>query len=108
MYSQELLDKVEAYEVMVDGAKVLLKIRAVDRYKRSSTFDAFMYREFANEMKESQSFLKDTVDKNALADLDAAIRENEQDMEQTMKKRRKLWFSHYRMKKLPILSWTCT
>ncbi|KAL5816467.1 hypothetical protein ACOSQ3_024845 [Xanthoceras sorbifolium] len=59
--------------------------KARDKYEKSSPFDAFMYQEFDNGMKESQSFLKDTMDQNI-----------------GMRLCRR-WLAYYRMKKLSIL-----
>ncbi|KAL5843089.1 hypothetical protein ACOSQ3_013692 [Xanthoceras sorbifolium] len=60
----------------MDGAKVELEIQAMDQYKRSSAFDAFMYQEFANRMKESHSFLEGLVDLKPLENFDVAALKN--------------------------------
>ncbi|KAL5750688.1 hypothetical protein ACOSP7_025291 [Xanthoceras sorbifolium] len=60
----------------MEGAKVEMEIKAVDRYKNSPTFDSFMHWEFRNSMKECQSFLQPLADKKVLEDLYAAIANN--------------------------------
>ncbi|KAL5798688.1 hypothetical protein ACOSQ2_003508 [Xanthoceras sorbifolium] len=61
-----------------------MEIRAVDRYKNSPAFNAFMHREFRNAMKEYQTFLQPLVDKK-------------------LSKSRKTWRAHCRKKRIPIL-----
>ncbi|KAL5756875.1 hypothetical protein ACOSQ2_021621 [Xanthoceras sorbifolium] len=43
---QELLDKIEAYEVTMKGAGVEMETRVVNRYKRSPTFDYFIHQTY--------------------------------------------------------------
>ncbi|KAL5763239.1 hypothetical protein ACOSP7_019503 [Xanthoceras sorbifolium] len=88
---------------MLEGAKIEMEIRAMDHYKDSLAFDAFMHRKFRNGLKECQSFLQDMVNKETLVKLDAAIQNNAKMREQTQRKLRKQWRAHCRMKKLTIL-----
>ncbi|KAL5819387.1 hypothetical protein ACOSQ4_023229 [Xanthoceras sorbifolium] len=64
--NQELNNKVDSFKYLMDGAKIEMKIRAVDRYKSSLAFDAFMHWKFRNGMKECQSFLQPVADKKVL------------------------------------------
>ncbi|KAL5794111.1 hypothetical protein ACOSP7_002705 [Xanthoceras sorbifolium] len=81
---RELLDKIEAYKVTMEVARIKLEIRAVDRYKRSPTFDGFMHQEYMNGMRESYTFFKDDVVPELL-------------------EKRKLWWAYCRMMKLHLL-----
>ncbi|KAL5837529.1 hypothetical protein ACOSQ3_014698 [Xanthoceras sorbifolium] len=95
---QELLDKIEAYKVTMDGALMELEIRAVDRYKmsglcsivRSPTFDGVMHQEYANRMRESYTFLKDNVAPALLGKLENAILVNKNE-------------AHCQIMRLPLL-----
>ncbi|KAL5760826.1 hypothetical protein ACOSP7_019314 [Xanthoceras sorbifolium] len=66
-HRQELLGKIEAYEVTIEGAR------------RSPAFDGFMHQEYVNEMKEIHAFFKDDVVPKLLQKLEKAILENEKD-----------------------------
>ncbi|KAL5781290.1 hypothetical protein ACOSP7_006319 [Xanthoceras sorbifolium] len=67
----------------MEGAKVELEIGAVDYYKRSLVFNAFMYLKFENGMKECESLLEGMVDKDSLAHLKVVIRKNQKQGEET-------------------------
>ncbi|KAL5797899.1 hypothetical protein ACOSQ2_002719 [Xanthoceras sorbifolium] len=100
---RELLDKIEAYKVTMEVARTKLEIRAVDRYKRSPTFDGFMHQEYMNGMRESYTFFKDDVVPELLEYLDITIILNENKGKETLARKRKLWWAYCRMMKLSLL-----
>ncbi|KAL5760941.1 hypothetical protein ACOSQ2_019779 [Xanthoceras sorbifolium] len=83
---QELLDVIDAYEVTMEGARIEMEIRSLDRYKRSPTFDGFMYHEYVNGIRESCAFLKDNVAQELLESIDKAILKNEITGKRTLKR----------------------
>ncbi|KAL5758553.1 hypothetical protein ACOSP7_021164 [Xanthoceras sorbifolium] len=87
--NKELSNYVDSYKFLMDGARTEIEIKAVDRYKTSSVFDAFMHREFRNGMKEYLSFLQLVVSQKVLEDLSRAIANNMKISQDELRKARK-------------------
>ncbi|KAL5805731.1 hypothetical protein ACOSQ3_028637 [Xanthoceras sorbifolium] len=72
----ELSGTVDAFRSNLEGVKTEIGIRAVDRYKASPAFDAFMHREFRNGIKECLNIVESNLDSEARKLMDFAIQSN--------------------------------
>ncbi|KAL5840128.1 hypothetical protein ACOSQ4_012736 [Xanthoceras sorbifolium] len=99
----ELSGTVDAFRSNLEGMKIEIEIRSVDRYKAFLTFDAFMYREFRNGIQEYRNIVESNLDSEARKLMDLAIQSNASRALQSLRDSRKLWRAYYRSWGLPVL-----
>ncbi|KAL5799438.1 hypothetical protein ACOSQ4_032322 [Xanthoceras sorbifolium] len=84
-------------------AKIEMEIRAMDRYKASPTFDAFMHREFRNDINECRELIQSDVSPEVLHTIDLAIANNVNRSKVDLQHARKVWRAHCWSWKLLVL-----
>src|SRR5579862_4608706 len=78
--------------------KVVLEVEAVDRFKRSPAYDAFLLREFERGMRQSRKFfaMKDHSNDKALRRFDKSLQLHMDDAVSSIKEQMKRWKAHCR------------
>ena len=78
--------------------KVVLEVEAVDRFKRSPAYDAFLLREFEQGMRQSRKFfaMKDHSNDKALRRFDKSLQLHMDDAVSSIKEQIKHWKAHCR------------
>ncbi|KAK1589424.1 hypothetical protein Q3G72_033930 [Acer saccharum] len=92
-YTQQLAQLSES----VDGdLKAVLEVEAVDRFKRSSAYDAFLLREFEKGMRQSKTFfaMKDHLNEKALRRFEKSLQLHMDNAVGSIKEQIKRWKAH--------------
>ena len=65
-------------ELIFDNLKAMLEAKVVDRFKRSSAYDALLLREFERGMRQSKKFfaMKDHSNEKALRHFDRSLQQH--------------------------------
>jgi DNA-binding transcriptional regulator YiaG len=95
---QDLQNQLSTRDVIFNDMKAVLEVEAVDRYKRSPAYDAFLLREFERGMRQSKKFfaMKDHSTEKALRRFEKSLQLHMDDAVSSIKEQIKRWKAHCR------------
>src|SRR5579862_9535498 len=96
--SEDLRNQLASKDAIFGALRAELEVQAVDRFKRSPAYDAFLLREFERGMRQSKKFfaMKDHSNEKALRIFDRSLQAYLDHAVETIKGERKRWKAHCR------------
>ncbi|KAK0572997.1 hypothetical protein LWI29_001633 [Acer saccharum] len=94
----DLRNQLASHEVILTDLKAVLEVEAVDRFKRSPTYDALLLREFEKGMRQAKKFfaMKDHSTEKALWRFDRSLQQHMASGVGSIKEQIKRWRAHCR------------
>ncbi|KAK0588977.1 hypothetical protein LWI29_007964 [Acer saccharum] len=94
----DLRNQLTSRELIFDNLNAVLEAEAVDRFKRSPAYDAFLLREFERGMRQSKKFfaMKDHSNEKALRRFDRSLQQHMASGVGSIKEQIKRWKAHCR------------